>query len=346
MSRPTEILVIGVGSIGLRHLRCFQATGRASLSFCEVNPALREQVAREYKIDRYYPDLESAMADRHDAAVVATPAHLHIPMAIRLAEAGVHLLLEKPLSTSLDGIDKLQETVRQRNLKCAVAYVMRANPVLREMKDTIASGRFGRPVQVVSVAGQHFPTYRPAYREIYYKDRATGGGAIQDAITHVLNASEWLVGPIDRITVDAAHLRLEGVEVEDTVNAMTRHGAVLGSHSLNQHQAPLEMTITVICERGTVRFEGHLSRWRWILAPDTPWQDQQHEPITRDAPFINQANAFLDFLEDRAPPLCTLDEGIQTLRVNLAALASCDQKNWQSIDRKTISHDATSHRQS
>ena len=75
-------------------------------SLCEVNQTLRAQVAKEYKIERHYP-IRMALADRYDAAVIATPANLHIPMAIRLAEAGVHLLLEKPLSTSLEGMDKL-----------------------------------------------------------------------------------------------------------------------------------------------------------------------------------------------------------------------------------------------
>ena len=112
-----KILIVGVGSIGLRHLRCFQSTGRAELSFCEVNPALRAKVAKEQKIERHYADLESALADPHDAAVICTPANLHIPMAIRLAEAGIHLLLEKPLSTSLDGIDKLQQILESRKLK-------------------------------------------------------------------------------------------------------------------------------------------------------------------------------------------------------------------------------------
>jgi predicted dehydrogenase len=332
MSETKKILIVGVGSIGLRHLRCFQSTGRASLSFCEVNQALREQVAKEHKIERHYPDLETALAaERFDAAVIATPANLHISMAIRLAEAGVHLLLEKPLSTSLEGIDKLQEILKSRNLKSAVAYVMRCNPILRAMKEAIASGRFGRPVEIVSVSGQHFPTFRPAYRQIYYKDRATGGGAIQDALTHVLNASEWLIGPIQRIAVDASHQMLEGTSVEDTVHVMTRHGGVLGSYSLNQHQAPFEMTITVICTGGTIRFEGHHNRWRWMLKPGDAWTDEQFDPIERDTFFVNQANAFLDVLEDRAPPLCTLEEGLQTLRVNLAALASADQKKWQTI---------------
>jgi predicted dehydrogenase len=331
MSQTKEILIVGVGSIGLRHLRCFQTTGRAKLSFCEVNQTLRTQVAKDYNVERHYPDLESALAERYDAAVICTPANLHIPMAIRLAEAGVHLLLEKPLSTSVEGIDRLQRVLHERKLKSAVAYVLRCNPVLRQMKEAIAAGRFGRPVEVVSVFGQHFPTYRPAYREIYYKDRATGGGAIQDALTHPLNACEWMVGPIDRLAVDAAHQILEGVSVEDTVHVITRHGNVLGSYSLNQYQAPSEMTISVVCDGGTARFEGHNNRWRWMLKPGDPWHDEQFEPMERDSFFVNQANAFLDLLEDRALPVCTLEEGLQTLRVNLAALASLDRGNWQTI---------------
>ena len=81
MSQTKDVLIVGVGSIGLRHLRCFQSTGRARLSFCEVNRDLRAKVAKDCNVDRHYPDLESALADRFDAAVICTPANLHIPMA-------------------------------------------------------------------------------------------------------------------------------------------------------------------------------------------------------------------------------------------------------------------------
>lgn len=331
MTKKKTVLIVGVGSIGQRHLRCFQNTGRVNLSICENNAKLRSQIAEQYHIDQQYPDLETALVDPHDMAVIATPANLHIPMAVRLAKAGLHLLLEKPLSTGFEGIDTLQEILRGKNLVAAVAYVYRANPVLRAMKEAIASGRFGRPVEVVATCGQNFPTYRPAYRDTYYRNRATGGGAIQDALTHVMNASEWLVGPIDRLAADAAHQILDGVEVEDTVHMLTRHGQVLGCYSLNQHQAPNEITITVICDQGTARFEFHQNRWRWMVRPDEPWHDEQFETLPRDALFVNQASAFLDTVEGRVPPLCTLEEGIQTLRVNLAALASVDQGAWQQV---------------
>lgn len=326
-----KVLVVGVGSIGERHLRCFQSTGRAQLSVCETNPDQQRRIAQQYHIDRAYSDLDAALKDRPDAAVLATPAPLHIPLACKLAEAGVHLLIEKPLSTSLDDIDRLQETADRKQLVVSVAYVYRAFPMLAGMRQAIWRGQFGHPVQLTLVAGQHFPTYRPAYRDIYYKSRTTGGGAIQDALTHVLNAGEWLVGPIDRLVADAAHQVLEGVDVEDTVHVCARHGNVLANYSLNQYQAPNEVTFTVVCEKGTARLELHRQRWQWMTEPDQPWQEESQAGQPRDAAFITQANAFLDAVEGHSSPLCTLDEGLQTLRVNLAVIDSVEQGAWQTV---------------
>jgi len=337
MPQQKTLLIVGVGSIGLRHLRCFLSTGRVRASICEINPALRERAVQQHPIAQCYSSLEAALADRHDAAVIATPAHLHVPIAIRLAEAGMHLLVEKPVSASMEGIDTLRQVLQNRNLLAAVGYSLRSIPSLRAMKEAIASGRFGHPVQVIAICGHDFPAARPAYRETYYRDHATGGGAIQDALTHIINAAEWLVGPADRALADAAHQMLDGVNVEDTVHLLTRHGRVLGCYSLNQYQAPSETTITVVCEHGTARFENHMNRWRWMTRPDEPWHDEPGGQFSYDEEITHQANVFLDAMEGRVPPPCSLEEGIQTLRVNLAALASLDQKTWQTVgpDRPT-----------
>lgn len=340
MTHKHSVLIIGVGSIGERHLRCFQATGRADVLFVEINDGLRKQISERYGVQSFAsldaalshrPDSDPQQASRSKVAVVATPANQHIQVAQRLAEADFHLLIEKPLSTSGAGIDRLQQVVRERRLIVGVAYVYRSFPALSAMREALLSGQFGKPVEIVAVCGQHFPTYRPAYRTTYYTDHATGGGAIQDALTHVINAGEWLVGRVDRLVADAAHQVLEGVAVEDTVHVLARHGDVLGNYSLNQHQAPNEMTLSVICEHGTVRWESHQNRWRWMTQSDEPWHDEPNEPMPRDAAFIIQANRFLDAVENLAPPVCTLEEGLQTLNVNMAALASVDQRCWQTV---------------
>jgi predicted dehydrogenase len=330
--RRHRVLIIGAGSIGERHLRCFRATDRAEVSFVEIYPALRAEVAARYDGAAAYADLDAALAaGPPQVAVVATPAPSHIPIAMRLVAAGADVLIEKPLSISDDGIAELRALVRERGAIAGVAYVYRSHPVLKAMHAAVVGGRFGRPVELVAVAGQHFPTYRPAYRSIYYNDHATGGGAIQDALTHLLNAGEWLVGPINRVVADAAHLVLEGVTVEDTAHVLARHGEVLASYSLNQHQAPNEVTLTVVCERGTARFEGHSQRWRWATEPGGEWHDETFGPLERDALFVAQAAAFLDAVEARSEPVCTLDAGWQTLRGNLATLASVRDRAWHDV---------------
>lgn len=331
MSHRRRVLVVGVGSIGERHLRCFQATGRADVSFVEINDTLRTTIAERYGIAQPWSSLEAALENPPDAAVIATPAPYHIPQALQLAAAGVHLLIEKPLSTSLERVPALLQEVQRRNLVAAVAYVYRVHPLLVAVKQALDAGRFGRPVELVSVSGQHFPTYRPAYRQIYYTDRAKGGGAIQDALTHLINAGEWLVGPVSRVVVDAAHQVLDGVEVEDTVHLLARHGSVLGNYALNQHQAPNETNLTIVCERGTVRCEFHQNRWRWMTEPGNAWTDEQLPPLERDSIFILQAQRFLDAVERRAAPACSLEDGLQTLRVNIAALASWDEGRWKEV---------------
>lgn len=327
-----RVLVIGVGSIGERHLRCFKASGRADLALVEIRESVRRAVAERYGIRHSFADLDAALDFSPDVAVIATPAPLHVAVATRLVEAGVHVLIEKPLGVALEGIDALTNAVRRRGVTAGVAYVYRCHPLLTAMRQAVRGGRIGRPVELVAVAGQHFPTYRPAYREIYYADRATGGGAIQDALTHLVNAGEWLVGRIDRLVADADHLVLDGVSVEDTVHLLARHGQVMASYSLNQHQAPNEVTMTVIGTRGTLRCELHHHRWRWIERPDDPWHDELIAPLERDTLFLAQAHAFLDAVEGRTSLPCSLEEGIQTLHVNLAALASVESGTWITVE--------------
>jgi predicted dehydrogenase len=332
MGRVHRVLVVGVGSIGERHVRCFTATGRASLSVCEVNAELRTAVAERYAVVAAFPDLDSALKTGPEVVVVCTPAHLHVPMALTAVRAGANVLIEKPLSTTPEGVAELLREVETRKVVAGVAYVYRAHPVLAAMREAVRSGRFGEPVQFVASCGQHFPFYRPAYRTIYYKDRANGGGAVQDALTHVVNAAEWLVGPVTRLAADVDHQVLEGVSVEDTAHVLTRHGSVMGCFSLNQYQAPNETTLTVVCARGTARFEAHASRWRWATEPGAPWADEAFPPLERDTLFVRQAAAYLDAVEGKAQPLCPLAEARQSLAVNLAILRAAECGSWVTVD--------------
>lgn len=325
-TRMLNVLVIGCGSIGERHARCIQQTGRANVGISETNANLASAVGARYGIDLLFEDLDTALAARKwDAAVIAAPAHVHVPIATTLVTRGVHVLCEKPLSVTYDGVDELIVKAHQAGIVAGVAYVHRAHPMLTAFRGALRSGRFGNPLQITCNAGSDFAAARPAYRTVYYADRAKGGGAVQDALSHLLDVGLWLAGPIDRIACDVSHQKLEGVTVEDTVHLIGRQGNSMCSYTLNQYQGPTELTITIVCDRGTMRYELHNNRWLWATEPGGAWNVEQFEPIARDDWFVRQENAFLDAVAGKAEVLCPLTDAATVLRTTLAALRSADR---------------------
>lgn len=268
-------------------------------------------------------DATAAIADGNfDAVVVCTPAPLHVPMATQALTAGRHVLIEKPLSHSLTALDALFSAREHSSRQVAVAYVYHLFPCLVAAREFLARGEFGPILHATATSGQPFHLLRPAYAQIYYRDRAMGGGGIQDALTHIANWVESVVGPTDSLLCDCAHLALPDVEVEDTVHVSARNGGVMVNYTLNQFQHPNETTVQFNSARGSVKIELHRHRWGTFAAGAADWTWHETPPTDRDTHFINQAHAFLDQIEGGPARLCSLEAGVQTLRFNLAALAA------------------------
>jgi predicted dehydrogenase len=318
----SRVLVVGCGSIGERHLRCFQRTGRAELVACENRAELLEKITHQYRVQGFSDYSAALEAERFDAVVICTPAHLHIPMALAGLRHGAAVFIEKPLSTRLEDVEELRREMRGCHPFVAVAYTYHCHPGIRGAREVLRSGVLGRPLQAAVVCGQHFPTYRPAYREIYYTRHETGGGAIQDMLTHLVNAIEWLIGPSTQVYCEAAHQFLEGVTVEDTVCASARNGDVLVNYTLNQFQPPNEATFLIHCENGSLKVEWHEQRYGVWPRGAGGWQYHPAPVPERDDLFVAQAHAFLDAMKGAPSDLCTVEEAVQTLKFNLAALES------------------------
>jgi predicted dehydrogenase len=262
----------------------------------------------------------------YDSVVVATPAPFHIPIARRALETGKHVLIEKPLSHSLDGVDDLIKARDTSGRKAVVAYVLHQFPFLKAARQFLAENELGPVLHASVVSGQPFHRLRPGYAHTYYRNRQTGGGAIQDALTHSANWIESVIGPTDSVTCECSHLAVPNVDVEDTALICARHrGGALTSYSLNQFQAPNETTIQLNTATGSVRIELHEQRHGVFRESDPAWRWHPAPVHDRDAHFIAQANAFLDGVEGRPANLCSLEAAIQTLRFNLAALAAAER---------------------
>ena len=317
-----NILVVGCGSIGERHLRSLLHTKRAQAFACEINSALLKQMCQQYGV-KGFKTLDEALATQSfDGVVICTPAHTHIPLALLAIHSGAALLIVKPLSVGFDQIEELRNAIATARKFVGVAYVYHFVPAVQAAREYLQKQPLGRALQIAVCSGQHFPTFRPRYREIYYTRHESGGGAIQDALTHLANTVEWLVGPTDRVYCEAAHQTLNGVTVEDTVCVTAKNQGVIVSYALNQFQSPNETIIQVHCEHGSLKIEPHAQRWAIFPFGAAEW-DYRTAPVKeRDDLFFAQANAFLNGLEGVGSSLCTFEEAVQTLKFNVAALES------------------------
>jgi predicted dehydrogenase len=124
---------------------------------------------------------------------------------------------------------------------------------------------------------------------------------------------------------DCAHQALPEVTVEDTVNLSARNGGALVNYTLNQFQAPNEGTLQFNTATGSVKVETHNRRWGVLRLGDKDWTWHEVAVQERDDPFIEQARRFLDLIEGKPSRMCSLEAAVQTLRFNLAALASAER---------------------
>ena len=319
-----EILIVGLGSVGRRHLTNLASiwdrirlcrTGRSTLPDADL---------ADFPVDY---DLEEALARRPLAVIVSNPSALHLPVARAAAEAGAHLLIEKPLSHTLDGVDALDAVVTRRRLVALVGFQFRFNPGLQQVKGWIEGGAIGEVVNAQVHWGEYLPGMHPweDYRISYAARADLGGGALL-TFSHAFDYLRWLVGDIVDVAATGTRPAFLGVDVDTCVDVTLRfaRGAV-GHVHLDFVQQPHTHHLTIIGTEGTItwnhvdhaarRYSASSKQWETVTPPDG---------FERNWMFLDEMRHFVDCIRGEASALCTLADGREALRVVEAARHSLE----------------------
>ncbi len=316
-----KILFAGLGSIGRRHLRHLQALGdHQVLLYRTGRGTLPDDELAGLPVET---DLSAALAHQPDAVVIANPTALHLDVALPAAQAGCHILLEKPVSHTLDGLDELAQVVAAQGVQVLVGFQFRYHPGLQHMRQILASGELGRPISVRAHWGEYLPNWHPweDYRQSYSARKDLGGGVLL-TLTHPLDYLRYLLGDVQSLAAFTGQLSdLELDQVEDTAEISLHFSSgALGSVHLDYNQRPARHQIEVVCTNGTLRWDQNADGLDVYAVEAGEWQRRPWSPdFERDHLFRAQMAHFLDVVAGTASPVCSLQDGIWALRLALAA---------------------------
>jgi predicted dehydrogenase len=200
------------------------ARGSALGAISRARPELAESFASEFGARRWYARWHELIADREiDAVYVATPVHLHAEQAIAAADAGKHVLCEKPMAMSVAECDRIVAACRANGVRLGVAYYRHFYPVITRIKQAIASDDIGDPVVAQIDAFEHFNPPPDHPRVWLVRKEHAGGGPMFDFGCHRLEVLLNVFGPVERITGLVSNAVLER-DVEDTAVALLQFG--------------------------------------------------------------------------------------------------------------------------
>lgn len=226
-----KLLVVGCGSIGRRHARNARLLD-AEVILCDVDETRMREFGEEIGASGYFTDFEeAARCSGADAAIVATPSNLHTAPARALIASGVHVLMEKPLCTSIAEAQALRPLVRDSGLVFMMAHTYRFRAEWVEIKRILDTNPLGRVYSAESMGGWYLPDWhiREDYRHEYAAQKKLGGGVVLTSLSHFFDLVAWFFGDIKDISGARMRLGELDIDVDDAVVCTLRtvSGAVV-----------------------------------------------------------------------------------------------------------------------
>ncbi len=256
---PLGFAIVGCGHIAQRHSLHAQKAGRL-WGVCDIHRERVMTLAHERGCKPFmdYGQMLKALQDRADVIAICTPNNLHCVQTIQAFEAGYHVLCEKPMALTVHDCGEMIKAGERANRRLFIVKQNRYNPAIQHLRRLLDDGVLGRvySVHLNCFWNRNAAYYRSSWKGTYIAD----GGTLFTQFSHFIDLLYWLIGDVSDVGAfmdNYCHQRC--VEFEDSGVAILRfHNGVIGtvSFSINSHDRNMEGSLTLLCERGTIKIGG------------------------------------------------------------------------------------------
>lgn len=330
--RKLKFALVGCGRIFERHLQAIQAHhDRIELTgICDTQPTALQIAVAKTGVPGYSSLTQLLSQTDTDIVVLCTPSGIHSAQTIQCAQAGRHVMTEKPMATRwIDG-KRMVQACDQAGVQLFVIKQNRRNPSLQLLRTAIQKKRFGRIYLVnLNVFWTRPQSYydQAAWRGTWEFD----GGAFMNQASHYVDLLDWLIGPIESVQAYTATLARH-IEVEDTGVANIRwRSGTLGSVNVTMLTYPknLEGSITILGETGTVKVGGvavnDIQHWEFAESDEDDAKIQTASYATTSVYGLGHPlyyDNIIKVLRGEEPPETDGREGLRSLETLIAIYLS------------------------
>lgn len=318
-----KVGVIGLGNMGRHHVRVLaELDGVDLIAVADPGSEARERVSKARRVPAYASYEEMLERETLDAVVVAVPTVAHEDVALTVMDAGLHLLVEKPLAASVEAAERIVAASRRAGLVATVGHVERYNPAVTRLREFLEKGNLGRIFQLRAIRTGPLP------------DRIQDVGVVVDLATHDLDIIRFLIdAPVERVFAECAQRIHSGHE--DLATSLLRFAdgtiALLDVNWLT----PVKMReLTVVGENGMYRLDyqaqnlyfyenSHVGYWPTALGRQGVSEgDMIRYQIDRAEPLRVELASFAAAVRGEEVPLVTMEDGVGAVALAEAMLAS------------------------
>lgn len=326
-----KVAILGTGGISNAHHVGYVNAGAEVVAICDVNESSLARRGAEWKVERRYTDYREMLADGgFDVLSIAAPTFLHHPATVAAAEAGKHVLVEKPMALDLSLADDMIRACREAGVLLQVNHQLRSSAAANKAKELMDAGAIGRTTYI-RLRQAHDWGGR-GVRPSFATRASSGGGSLLDNGCHLMDLARYFGGRVHDVFAQVATLAYD-VEVEDTAQVSMRFDdGALGSIEAAWTATGWEEGFWIYGTEGSLESTNRngpaVLRHSYRASPDTTW-DVTDVTTYAFAPTVGGAHtrhiaAFVQAVQGLRGVACTGHDGREAVRLVLAAYGSAE----------------------
>ena len=315
-----KVAVVGCGGMGSYHATCYaNMPGVTVVGVHDTDAGAMQRLADLTGAGVYASYEEMLERSGCEAVSIATPSHLHKTFAVRAAEAGKHVISEKPIALTLADAEEMIRVCEERGVRLFVGHVVRYYPEYATMKDKIAEGAIGR----VGVAHTRRAGGYPGDLKPWFANYEQSGGVVLDLLIHDLDFLRWTLGEVR--SVYGLH-RAEGKVEYASATLIFEDGSVANAEGYWGYPGPFRTTVEIAGSQGVLRSDNARAESLKVLRSAPPTEGRTFVEVPSSPAYVPphelELRDFIDCIRTGREPKVTAHDSYKALELGLAVMES------------------------